>query len=188
MLALNAGACCTTACSGQAAFERLGHGSLFMCLRLGWSTSRKDKARKLQQLQAELLTLEDDINAVAGRKAQALHPDEAALSVAAADGAEPGSGSYPAVLAGLPAPQMPAELLHARLEENGDHQPPSPQSGALPALHQSGPLHSTCTRTQLEWLATPRASLIRCCGTIFCRGVQSRQKFVLWCGWQACVA
>ena len=100
--------------------------------------SRKDKARKLKQLQSELLTLEDDINAVAGRKALASQPEDAALSAAAADCAEPGSGGYPAVLAGLPAPRLPSELLHMRLngavEENGDHQPGSPQSGASPAL------------------------------------------------------
>ena len=103
-----------------------------MLLTLQRYFDRKDKARKLKQLQAELLTLEDDINAVAGRKALAPQPD-AALSAAAADGAEPANDGYPAVLAGLHAPQLPAELLQIRLnghlEENGDHQPPSPQSG-----------------------------------------------------------
>ena len=99
--------------------------------------SRKDKARKLKQLQAELLTLEDDISAVTGRKALANQPeDAAALSAAAADGAEPGNDGYPAVLAGLPAPRLPSELLQMRLngavEVNGDHQPGSPQSGMSP--------------------------------------------------------
>lgn len=120
--------------------------------------NRKDKARKLKQLQAELLTLEDDINAVAGRKALAAQLDDAALSAAAADGAEPSSDSYPAVLAGLPATQMPAELLQMRLngalEENGDHQPPSPHSGAQPvsrqaclvAGHPCGALCPSCCR------------------------------------------
>ena len=81
------------------------------------------------------MTLEDDINAVAGRKAS--QPTDMAVSTAAANGTELTIEGGTPVPTGLPVPRLPAELLHMRLmaatEENGDHQPASPQSGTSPA-------------------------------------------------------
>ena len=85
------------------------------------------------------MTLEDDINAVAGRKASAAQLANPVVDAAAANGAEPTSETGTPVPTGLPVPRLPAELLHMRLsaamEENGDHQPASPQSGASPRLN-----------------------------------------------------
>ncbi len=83
------------------------------------------------------MTLEDDINAVAGRKAFGSQPADPVASAAAANGAKPGSEGGTPAPTGLPMSRMPAELLHIRLsaaiEENGDHQPASPQSGISPS-------------------------------------------------------
>ena len=162
-----------------------------LCLRC----SRKDKARKLKQLQAELLTLEDDINAVAGRKALEAQQEDAALSAAAADGSEPGSNGYPAVLAGFPVPRMPSELLQMRLngtlEENGDHQPVSPQSGALLAHEDVVLLLAwlrvhvlTYTKLSASYLTRTRAmracmqNLVRCVSGRHARGSVRRDERV----------